>query len=138
MLLDRDHHAMLFTECRALLEVGGHPRKRLVKAMPCGTLPAREHADDGRAQLVCDHNPILHHLHVIAPRDGVGYGEIVAHACAVDRYAIDEGRSLQLIDIVVRRNFGLTGEIISGGIQRVHIVLRAELNGIRERHAAVA
>ena len=138
MLLEPHHHAVLLAKRRAFFEIGHHPLQRFVKALPRGRCPAGKDADHRRPQFARHHDPVLHHAHIVFARGFVRHREVIAHAGAADGDAVDEGGPLQVVDVVIGRDFGITGEVVSGWVQRIHTMLRAEEDGIRERHAALA
>ena len=77
-------------------------------------------------------------MHIFLARGFVRHGEIVAHAGAADADAVHESGPLQVVYVLIGRHLGITGEVVSGRVQGVDPMLRAEMDGIREGHAALA
>ncbi len=120
------------------LEERHHPFQNLVEGVAFGSFGTGEDPDHGRTELGGDLDPVLHQLHVFAAGLGIGHGEIVAHAGAAESDAVQKGAPLQAVNVLVRRDLGVTGEVVPGRVNGLDAVFGAVIDHVRQRHTAVA
>src|ERR1017187_4499976 len=99
---------------------------------------SRKDANDRGAEFAGDDDPVLDELDILFARGRVDDGEVVVDAGAADGDPVYKRDTLQVVDVFIGWCVGITGEVIPGGIECIHTLLRAEVDGVREGHGAVA
>ena len=135
VVLHGDDHAELLAVLRALAQAVGHPgldrlaaaRCRRPRASPEGRLRVGEGANHRRAEPRGHLDPGLDAPHALVAHGLVRRGEVVAHAGAADVETEIERVALEPREVAVVRRLRVAGEEVAREVDRVEVLLRAEI-----------
>ena len=131
MVLHPHHDAELLSVLAARLQILRHPLGDLV-AFGAFVLVSGEDAKNRGAHLGGGFDPVLGPLHVDRAGGFVSLGEVVADAGAADGQAQLVRAALEGGDVGIGRHLRVTGEEVSRRIDRVEIVVGAEVQQVEE------
>jgi len=133
VVLDANDHAVLRSESGTLLVTVDHPACYFVPFVfvTFGDLACKK-PDDRSSQFLCYNDPFLGSFHICRPYGRIGRGKIVANTGSADVYAQLKGFVLQVIEVLVGRNFRVTGEIVTGQVDGFDILGGAPIQQLRQ------
>src|SRR5690606_6504124 len=109
----------------------------LFTGMPGRFLVAREYPDGLPAQLLRDVDPAFDQRDAFTALLRIGMGKVVANTRAANLQSEGECSPFGLVYHFVRRNVGVTLEVITGKVNAGKAELRGELQHIVDGHYAI-
>ena len=144
MILYPDHHAMLLPMRRALFQVVGNPLRHVVPLLVrtsqivpvlCPHLSVGKHTQHRRAKLRRNLDPLLDVRNSSIANRFIHRRKDIAHTRAADVHARLVRLQLQIVNVLVgRRSVWITGKEVSGRIERIDVVLGAEIHQVVQIH----
>src|SRR5260370_40063093 len=131
---------------RAFLEGGGNPILNLASGGALGDglpvfgahLGVGEYTDHRRPQPCSNFHPLLDVFDAFIADSLISGCEVIAHSGSADSDAEVRGPLLEPIDISVRRQLRVAGEVIPGGIEAFELILGGELENLHKGNSLCA